>query len=93
MLQPVANSMIVLREEFDEWAILFNPDDGAAHVLHPVSVFIWKRLDGRHSANAIAEELRLVCRDVPVDAERSIERFMQDLIDKGYAGCEVSLGG
>lgn len=91
MLQPVANSMIVLREEFDDWAILFNPDDGAAHVLHPVSVFIWKRLDGRHTAGAIADELRQVCRGVPDDAELSIERFMLDLVSKGYVGHEVSL--
>ena len=28
--KPVANPLIVLREEFDDWAILFDPDTGNA---------------------------------------------------------------
>jgi hypothetical protein len=27
---PIANPLIVLREEFDDWAILFDPDTGSA---------------------------------------------------------------
>ena len=26
--KPIANPLIVLREEFDDWAILFDPDSG-----------------------------------------------------------------
>ena len=26
--KPVANPLLVLREEFDDWAILFDPDRG-----------------------------------------------------------------
>ena len=47
--KPVANSLVVLREEFDDWAVLFDPDTGNACGLNPVGVFIWKRLDGRHT--------------------------------------------
>ena len=28
---PIANPLIVLREEFDDWAILFDPDTGDAY--------------------------------------------------------------
>jgi hypothetical protein len=46
---PVANPLIVLREEFDDWAILFDPDTGNAFGLNPTGVFIWKLLDGKPS--------------------------------------------
>ena len=26
---PIANPLVVLREEFDDWAVLFDPDKGA----------------------------------------------------------------
>ena len=42
---PVANPLIVLREEFDDWAILFDPDTGSAVGINPVGVAIWKVLD------------------------------------------------
>ena len=38
---PVANPLIVLREEFDDWAVLFNPDTGAAAGINSMGVAIW----------------------------------------------------
>ncbi len=86
---PVVNPMIVLREEYDDWAILFNPDEGETYVLNPVSVFIWKHLDGRHTVTDIVEKLGKVCIGVPADAEESVGRFVDELVEKGYAGQEV----
>ena len=40
--KPIANPLIVLREEFDDWAILFDPDSGDAFGLNPIGVHIWK---------------------------------------------------
>lgn len=86
---PLANAMIVLREDYDDWAILFNPDDGQSFVLNPVSVFIWKHLDGKHTAADIVAGIRREFREVPEHAEASVRAFMDELIDRGYAGCEV----
>ena len=47
--KPAANPLIVLREEFEDSAILYNPDSGSTFGLNPLGVFIWKRLDGHHS--------------------------------------------
>ncbi len=88
MQKPVANSVIVLREEADDWAILFNPDDGMTFVLNPVSVFIWKHLDGRHTCTDIVEKLHRECRGVPGHAGDAVGRFVQELVEKGYAGYE-----
>ena len=87
--RPMANPMVVLREEFDDWALLFDPDVNEIYVADPVSVFIWKHLDGNHTAGDILEELRRNCDDVPKDALSHIDGFIQDLEKKGLAGHEV----
>jgi hypothetical protein len=42
--KPVANPLIVLHEEFDDWAILLDPDRGNAFGLNPTGIFVWKLL-------------------------------------------------
>ena len=37
--KPIANPLIVLREEFDDWAILFDPDTGDAFGLNAAEPF------------------------------------------------------
>ncbi|OGL39093.1 MAG: SynChlorMet cassette protein ScmD, partial [Candidatus Schekmanbacteria bacterium GWA2_38_9] len=76
--KPIANPMVVLREEFDDWAILFDPDSGNAFGINPVSVFVWKRLDGKHTVEDILKELRKSCETVPEDASEHIKEFIQD---------------
>jgi len=90
--RPIANPQIVLREEFDDWAILFDPDTGDAFGLNPVSVFVWKRLDGSHSVDGIIEELKAECEDVPEDAAAHVGEFINDLFERGLAGTELTEG-
>ncbi len=87
--KPVANPLIVLREEFDDWAILFDPDTGNAFGLNPVSVFIWKRLDAKHTVEDIIRDLRSECEEVPDEAETDLNEFINDLVKRGYAGFET----
>jgi SynChlorMet cassette protein ScmD len=88
--KPLANPLIVLRKDFedDDWAILFDPDKGDAYGLNPVSVFIWKRLDGTHSCADILKALRTEYQEVPVEAEVQVREFIDQLINKGLAGFE-----
>lgn len=90
--KPVANPLIVLREEFDDWAILFDPDSGEAFGLNPVSVFIWKCLDGRHTIRDILKEVHENCEDVPDEAEDHLNGFIGSLVDQGLAGYEAETG-
>jgi SynChlorMet cassette protein ScmD len=84
--KPIANPLIVLREEFDDWAILFDPDTGDGFGLNPISVFICKRLDGKHTAQDILRKLHETCEDVPENAEQEIKDFIEELEKKGYVG-------
>lgn len=89
--KPVANPSLVLREEFDDWAILFDPDSGEAFGLNPVSVFIYKRFDGKHTKAEILEELKQNCENVPAEAEEHLQNFSKELLEKGFIGFEASL--
>ncbi len=86
--KPVANAQIVFREEFDDWAILFDPDHSDSYGMNPVGAFIWKHLDGKHTLDDILAEMRKCCKDVPDEAGEHIKTFVEELIDKGYAGYE-----
>jgi SynChlorMet cassette protein ScmD len=90
--KPVANPLVVLREEFDDWAVLFDPDTGNAFGLNPMSVFIWKLLDGEHSPKDIMAKIRMECQDAPDDAGTYVEAFIEQLIEKGMAGYEFGNG-
>jgi len=88
-MKPRANPVIVLREEFDDWAILFDPDTGNAYGLNPTTVFIWKLLDGRHTVRDIIREVKKNFEDVPDDVEEHVCEFINNLIERGYAGYEL----
>lgn len=83
---PVANPIVVLREEFDDWAILFDPDTGITLGLNPTGVFIWKLLDGKHSSKDILRELERVSNNVPADAGEHIHEFIEELGNRGLVG-------
>jgi SynChlorMet cassette protein ScmD len=83
---PIANPVAVLREEFDEWAVLFNPDTAAAVGLNPVGVAVWKQLDGRHDLAAIVAEIQARFADVPGSAEGDIVAFIDQLAQQGFVG-------
>ncbi len=85
---PVANPLLVLREEFDDLAVLFDPDTGNGFGLNPVSVFVFNRLDGKHTLKDIYEELCQRFDKVPENAEKVVAEFVEVLLKKGYAGFE-----
>ena len=87
--KPIARPSIVLREEFDDWAVLFDPDTGDAFGLNPVGVFVWKHLDGKHSVDEIVAKLREECENVPDAAADEVRDFAQKLVERGYAGYKV----
>jgi SynChlorMet cassette protein ScmD len=87
--KPVANPLLVLREEFDDWAVLFDPDTGDSFGLNPVSVFIWKRLDGKHTLEDIVKDVRSECDDAPEDTQTYVKEFIDDIVEKGMAGYEL----
>ena len=85
----MANPLIVLREEFDDWAVLFDPDTGNAFGLNPTGVFIYKLLDGQHTEEEILRALKEEAEGVPEEATEHLRQFIAMLVQQGLAGYEV----
>jgi SynChlorMet cassette protein ScmD len=87
--KPIANPVVVLREEFDDWAILFNPDTANAFGINPVGVSVWKILDGKHDLTAIVSAVSEEFADVPDSVTDDLGGFVDDLVKQGFAGYEI----
>ena len=90
IIYPIANPMVIFREELDDWAVLFDPDANETFALDPVSAFIWQRLDGKHSKADIISELEQACEaGIPDDAVEHLDDFIKELESKSLVGFEV----
>ena len=87
--RPIANPVVVLREEFDDWAVLFNPDTAAAVGINPVGVAVWKKMDGKRSLNEIVLEIKTGFADASEAAREEITAFIDKLAEQGYVGYET----
>jgi SynChlorMet cassette protein ScmD len=83
---PIVNPMIVLREESDNWALLFNPDSSNIAVINPVGVTVWKMLDGNKRYEDVLDNLRNYFSEIPDSAIDDIKAFVADLEMQGFVG-------
>jgi len=83
--RPVRNPYVVLREEFDDWAVLFDPDTGRGFGLNPTGVYVWKLLDGEHLIDEMVVILRAEAEGVPDETRDQIEALVDALAAEGLA--------
>ncbi|MEI7450617.1 MAG: PqqD family peptide modification chaperone [Desulfomonile sp.] len=88
--KPIANPIAVLREEFDNWAVLFNPDTADVIGISPVGVRIWKLMDGQRTVSDIAASLAEHFSGLPATAEEDVVSFILELSGRGFVGAETS---
>jgi SynChlorMet cassette protein ScmD len=87
--RPIPNPVVTLREEFDDWAVLYNPDTADAVGINPVGVAVWKRMDGKRSLEQIVAEIGNSFEDVPDAARDEIATFVSTLAENGFVGLEL----
>ena len=83
--KPVANPLIVLREEFDDWAILFDPDSNITLGINPIGVYVWKLMGGNRTIEDVLAKIRDNFEDVSDKAVSHLFDFLEDLIQRGLA--------
>jgi SynChlorMet cassette protein ScmD len=88
--KPIVNPLVVLREEFDDWAVLFNPDTADAVGINPIGVVVWKKMDGTRTLTELVAEVRAVFSDVSETVSDEVSSFVDDLAQNGFAGYEAS---
>lgn len=82
---PIPGPQISLREEFDDWALLFNPDSGQAVGLTPSGVTIWKSMKEGKDLNGIIATFQDEYEDLPEDLQLEIKQFCDEIVRLGYA--------
>ena len=81
----VQNPEVVLHEEDEDGALVFNPDNDNIRVLNQTGRFIWSRCDGKHSISQIVEAVQNGFSDAP--GERlpgEVEGFLKELCEAGF---------
>jgi SynChlorMet cassette protein ScmD len=91
--KPIANPVVVLREEFDDWAILFHPDTADAVGTNPVGVAVWKRMDGKRTLAEIVSEIQDQFEGAPDSVFQEIDTFVAALAKGGFVGLELDGNG
>ena len=86
--KTVINPVIVLRKEFDNWAVLYNPDTAEAVGINPVGVEIWELLAADFDLAGISAVIRHQYADVPDDVEAAINSFIKELAQHGFVAFE-----
>ena len=81
---PIPNPFVVFREEFDDRAILFDPDKTYAVRINPVGIAVWKMMNGRIDIIEITSEIRKLFVCVPDTASEEIPAFIGDLHSIGF---------
>lgn len=89
--RPIANPVVLLREESDDWAVLFNPDTNEAAGVNPVGIEVWKRMDGRSSIEDIVSAIESSFEDTPDIALNEINAFVNTLAENGFARLELEI--
>lgn len=86
---PVINPVVVLRKEFDDWAVLFNPDTAEAVGINPVGVAIWEMLSRQQDRDSIRAGISRAFSEVPATLASDIDSFITELAGHGFVGYEV----
>jgi SynChlorMet cassette protein ScmD len=87
--RPIANPVVVFREEFDDWAVLFNPDTADAVGINPVGAAIWKLMDGQRTVDEVVAHIQSHFANVPGSAADEIRTFIEQLAEQGFVGYEI----
>lgn len=85
------NGNVVLRQEFDEWGILFDADSGEGFAVDPVAIFIWQQLDGQKAVADICNLVKQNFAAPPEDDMLAVDctKFINLLAEHGLVSIEM----
>ncbi len=82
---PTPLTRISLREEYDDWAFLYDPDTGNTVGLSPTGVTIWHALVSGKELDGIIQILSDEYEGLPENPEDEIRSFCDEIVRLGYA--------
>jgi hypothetical protein len=83
----VRNPDVVLREEDEEGALLYNPDTDQIRVLNGTGLFIWKSCDGGRDVAGLAEAMMQTFAGAPEEkVAAQVCAFVEEMAAAGFLG-------
>ena len=82
---------VVLREEADEWGILFDPDTGASVALNPIAVTMFKAMQKSQSVDKVEKAVRDEFDEVPETLKDDIADLVEALAKDGFIGFQEGI--
>lgn len=73
---------VIIKEEPDFWALLYDPARDISFGINPVCVYAWKKMQDSITVNDIVEGIKNHFSSVPEDIESDIYTMLQSLIKK-----------
>ena len=81
------NPDVVLREEDEDGALLFNPDTNQIKVINVTALFIWQLCDGTQNLPGLVAALQDAFDDVPQDeVAGQVKAFIEEMTAGGFVG-------
>ena len=82
----MVNTNLVLREEGDEGALLYDPDTGAVRILNLTAVAIWKLLEAERTVSEVIRTLKEQFDGLDGEAEEQVLQMVRELQRLGALG-------
>jgi hypothetical protein len=83
----MTNPDVVLREEDEDGALIYNPDTDQIKVINPTGLFIWQQCDGSKNLTGIVSAMQESYDEVPGDeVSEQVEKFIDDMVKTGFIG-------
>lgn len=80
------NPDVVLREEDEDGALLFNPDTSEVRVLNATGLFVWRMCDGVPEETLVSALSGAFDSVPPGRVREDVDRFVSDLLAAGFLG-------
>ena len=84
----IADPNLVLREEEDDAALLFDPETGGVRVLNFTAAAVWKLLDGKRDLDQIMTDLQQEFDEVDAAARGQVIEVLDHFLAIGAAGTQ-----
>jgi len=83
----IQNPDVVLRDEDQDGALLFNPDTNQVKVINTSALFIWKQCDGKASLTTIIAAVKDAFDQVPEERlGDQVQAFIDEMSAGGFIG-------
>ena len=83
----IRNPDVVLHEEDEDGALVFNPDNDQVKVLNRTGFFIWNLCDGRHDLESMLFALENSYRGTDDhQVSQQVASFIDEMVTSGFIG-------